>query len=134
LSGAALNLAALVLLVGGIVLIAYVLLARRRTRVHGALALADPAERPTWTRQAGEGLGELSESARCDLVFAVGELDDDRSRRMLVHALADPSSAVSLAAAHALARQGHIDQVQAYAASARAERSKELLELLALIG
>lgn len=129
-----LKIAALILLIAGLALIAYVLPSRRRTRVPLRNDPRDLDQGAAWTKQAGEELGELSESARCDLVFAVGELDDDSSRRMLVNALADPSSAVSLAAAHALARQGHVTDVQAYAAAVPGERSKELLELLSLIG
>jgi len=80
-----------------------------------------------WTSQAGEEFAGLSESARCDLIFAVAHLDDDRSHQLLVHAMDDPSDAVATAAAHALAHRGSNELVPQYALSppgARADRCR----------
>jgi len=129
------ELAALVLLIA-VLASAYILLLVRRRPPQPACGgvLTTPGEvSADWIKDAGEDLGMLNEPARCDLVFAAGELDDERSHRLLISALADPSATVSLAAAHALARSGHIQDVQDYAASAEEPRSKALLELLALI-
>jgi HEAT repeat protein len=86
-----------------------------------------------WTTQAGEEFGGLSESARCDLIFAVADLKDERSQQLLLHALDDPSEAVVLAAAHALARRGHGDAVQAYAQQHPGERAERIVQTLALM-
>ena len=86
-----------------------------------------------WTTEAGEEFGNLSESARCDLVFAVADLDDERSRGLLVHALEDPSDTVALAAGHALIRSGRADEVKAYVARTPEARARRLMETLALL-
>jgi hypothetical protein len=132
-SAAILTTAVLLALIAGIALFAYLFFSRRRSRIELAHSGPPVTRAVEWTRQAGDDLGELNEPARCDLVFAIAELDDDRSRALLIDALADPSSTVSLAAAHALARKGHGSDVQLYASKANGERSKELLELLSLI-
>jgi HEAT repeat protein len=129
------ELAALVLLIA-VLASAYILLVVRRRPPQPACGgvLTSPGEfNVDWTKDAGDDLGALNESARCDLIFAAGELDSERSHRLLINALADPSATVSLAAAHALARSGRIQDVQNYAASAEERRSKELLKLLSLI-
>jgi HEAT repeat protein len=99
--------------------------------------LPPPSERWTaktdWTRQAGEEFAGLSEAARCDLIFAVVDLDDERSQQLLMHALEDPSEAVVLAAAHALARRGQSDAVQQYAQKHPGERSERIVQTLALM-
>ena len=94
--------------------------------------VAEPVESP-WTNEAGAEFAGLSESARCDLIFAVAALDDEASARLLVHALDDPSPTVALAAAHALARGGRIDEVSEYARTHDGARSEELLQLLSLL-
>ncbi|HEY9181423.1 MAG TPA: hypothetical protein VIO32_11940 [Candidatus Baltobacteraceae bacterium] len=98
---------------------------------------AAPPERWTattdWTTEAGAEFAGLSESARCDLIFAVTDLDDDRSQRLLAHALDDPSDAVALAAAHALARRGASSIVDAYAQRHPGERSERLARTLELL-
>src|SRR5271155_668675 len=55
---------------------------------------------------ADEEFAGLSETARCEMIFAAGALDDERSQRLLEHGLGDPSEAVATAAAHALASRG----------------------------
>lgn len=101
------------------------------------VAPAPPPERWTattdWTTQAGDEFAGLSEAARCDLIFAVVDLDDERSQQLLIHALDDPSEAVVLAAAHALARRGQSDAVQQYAQKHPGERSERIVQTLALM-
>ena len=86
-----------------------------------------------WTRDAEAEFDALSEAARCDFIFAVGALDDARSRNLLFHALDDRSPTVALAAAHVLARAGSLDEVRAYVAAHQRERSEELMQLLSMM-
>lgn len=86
-----------------------------------------------WTTQAGEEFAGLSESARCDLIFAVCDLSDERSEQMLRHALEDPSDAVALAAAHVLARRGCSAAVNEYAQRHPGERAERIVQTLALL-
>lgn len=86
-----------------------------------------------WTAEAGSEFAGLSESARCDMVFAVADLDDERSRGLLVHALEDPSDAVALAAGHALISSGRADEVKAYVSRTPADRAQRMMETLALL-
>jgi len=123
------------LFVVGAVLGAYALLAPRKTHAQqNAIAPMKPWSSTTdWTREAGAEFAELSESARCDLIFAVADLDDERSQRLLSHALDDPSDAVALAAAHALVRRGESQSVSAYAQLHPGERSERLARTLELL-
>ncbi|HZZ65258.1 MAG TPA: hypothetical protein VFE17_07165 [Candidatus Baltobacteraceae bacterium] len=86
-----------------------------------------------WTCQAGEEFAGLSESARCDLIFAVAHLDDDRSHQLLVHAMDDPSDAVATAAAHALAQRGSNEVVQQYAQQHPGERAERIVQTITLL-
>jgi len=86
-----------------------------------------------WTAEAGAEFAGLSESARCDLIFAVADLDDERSAQLLLHALDDPSDAVALAAAHALVRRGAADSVEAYAERHPGERAERIVKTLSLL-
>ena len=86
-----------------------------------------------WTSEAGEEFAGLSESARCDLIFAVGALEDERSHQLLLHALDDPADAVALAAAHALSRNGRADEIRAYAQSHPGVRADTLEHTLAFL-
>jgi len=86
-----------------------------------------------WTLQAGEEFAGLSEAARCDLIFAVADLRDERSRGLLVHALDDPSDAVALAAGRALASRGEGEKVAAYAQQHPGPRAQRILDALALL-
>lgn len=96
-----------------------------------APAVPPPAQ--DWTSSATSEFDALGEAARCDFVFAVGALDDERSRAILFHALDDSSDAVALAAAHVLARAGHIEDVRTYVASHTRERSAQLMQLLSVM-
>lgn len=105
----------------------------------GAVPVAQPPPpepfRPnlSWTTEAGEEFSGLTESARCDLIFAVTDLQDERSAQLLVHALDDPSDAVALAAAHALARRGKTESVSEYAELHPGERADRIVATLALL-
>ncbi len=130
----AIAIAALLLLIAGIGLGLYAWLAPRRTVEPKKSAGREPLRATTdWTNEAGEEFAGLSEAARCDLVFAVAALDDERSQRLLEHALNDPAEAVSLAAAHALAgngRQSVVDEFLARHPGTRADRIAQALALL----
>jgi HEAT repeat protein len=86
-----------------------------------------------WTAQAGAEFAGLSESARCDMVFAAADLQDERSQQLLLHALDDSSDAVVLAAAHVLARRGQSGIVQQYAQEHPGERAERIVQTLALM-
>jgi HEAT repeat protein len=125
--------------VAGVAVGLYALLAPRSAAVEKPPVSAPAPPRETWTAttdwttQAGEEFAGLSESARCDLIFAVADLHDERSQQLLLHALDDPSDAVVLAAAHALARRGQSQAVQAYAQQHPGERAERIVQTLALM-
>ncbi|MEO9171331.1 MAG: hypothetical protein ABI282_07250 [Candidatus Baltobacteraceae bacterium] len=123
-----------VVLLAGILIGAYAFLAPRRAQAERKKREGPPLEATTdWTNDAGDEFAGLSEPARCDLIFAVAALDDERSQRLLEHALNDPAEAVSLAAAHALVSRGRMPVVEAFLArhpGARAERLSKTLALL----
>lgn len=135
----AISLILLVLLVAGVALGAYALLAPRAPepepdpspRVRDSAPLTVTTD---WTAQAGEEFAGLSESERCDLIFAVAALDDERSHQLLAHALSDPSGAVALASAHALVLGGYGGEVERFALQHPGTRSDDLLRDLALLG
>lgn len=87
-----------------------------------------------WTKDAGAEFSGLSETARCDLIFAVSDLDDERSRHLLEHALDDPAESVLLAAAHALVRRGDAPLVEEYAREHPGERAQRMLQALTVLG
>lgn len=111
----------------------YAILAPRRPRPE-ARAQAVPLDAATdWTSEAGNEFGGLSESARCDLVFAVAALDDERAARLLEHALDDSADSVALAAAHVLTTSGRRHIVDAYLAGHSGDRTTRLADALALL-
>jgi len=126
-------------IVGSVVVIAvlvgaYAVFAPRRKAEH----VRDP-QRSTlsaqtgWTSAAGDEFAGLSESARCDMIFAVAALDDDASRGLLEHALADPAEPVAIAAAHALATHGRTVVVERFLAANPGERADRIAATLALL-
>ena len=127
-------IAAILVLIGGLALGAYAYFAPRRSVPVVRAREGEPMQVTTdWTNEAGSEFAGLSESARCDLVFAVAALEDDRSQHLLEHALSDPAEAVALAAAHALAgngRRGYVDAYLAEHPGARADRLAQALSLL----
>jgi hypothetical protein len=86
-----------------------------------------------WTNEAGEEFAGLSEAARCDLIFAVAALEDERSQNLLEYALNDPAEPVSLAAAHALAGHGRRGLVDAYLSNHPGARADRIAQALALL-
>ena len=127
-------IAALVVLAGGVVLGLYTWLApRRRVPATQAREGAPLQVTTDWTNEAGEEFAGLSEAARCDLIFAVAALEDDRSKQLLEHALSDPAEPVALAAAHALAVHGRKGLVDAYLAGHPGTRADRIAQALSLL-
>lgn len=125
---------AIVFVIGAAIGVYAWLAPRTQEPAHTPPAQLEPWEASTdWTTQAGDEFAGLSESARCDLIFAVSALNDDRSQRLLVHALDDPSDAVALAAAHALGRRGSTDTVTQYAQQHPGDRAQRIVQTLALL-
>ncbi|MFN2449076.1 MAG: hypothetical protein ABR508_04680 [Candidatus Baltobacteraceae bacterium] len=129
-------IALLALFAAGAAIGLYAWLAKAKTPA--AALEAAPSEEPWqastgWTAHAGEEFSGLSEAARCDLIFAVSDLHDERSGALLAHALDDPSDAVALAAAHALGARGEHEAVEAYAQSHPGARAQRILDTLALL-
>ena len=89
---------------GSLIVLLGVALAFALTRRGGARPESFPAAK-SWTLDAGEEFSTLGEPERCDLVFALAAFGDERSRALLERALGDPSEAVCLAAARALAKR-----------------------------
>lgn len=75
----------------------------------------------------------LSEPERVDLVFALGALGDESATARLVRALDDPSEAVALAAARALASAGDAARVERYFAQPHNERAARIARSLDLL-
>lgn len=121
----------------GIALAIYAIAAPRPPLVEPSLLDQVDAE-PTaatadWTNEAGHEFAGLSESARCDLVFAVAELHDERSAHLLEFALRDPNEAVALAAAHVLAESGRAATVERFLAQHPGERAERIVSTLSLL-
>lgn len=128
----------IVAFVVGVGLGAYAIFAPKKVAAHPPverepLDAGDDLSDARWTREAASEFAGLTEAARCDMIFAVAAIDDERSRRLLVHALDDPSNTVALAAAHALARAGRLVDVRAYAQAHDGPRASELMQLLSLL-
>jgi hypothetical protein len=112
----------------------YAIFAPRRKAEHVRAPERGPlAAQTSWSDTAGLEFAELSESARCDMIFAVGALDDDASQHLLEHALGDPAEAVATAAAHALITHGHADVVERFLAAHPGERADRIAATLALL-
>jgi len=110
----------LAILVIGIAIGAYALLAPRKVA-----AIVPPSAAPS--------AAAMSEAQRVDAVFATGALESDESTAYLVAALDDPSEAVALAAAHALAGSGRSAALQAYLRNdpgARSDRLRDTVDAL----
>ena len=118
----------------GAAVAAYAFFAPRRKAEHVRTPERAPLAAQTgWSSAAGVEFGELSESARCDMIFAVAALDDDASRHLLEHALGDPAEAVATAAAHALITHGRTDVVERFLADHPGERADRIAATLALL-
>lgn len=131
------TIAIAVLFVLGVVLGLYAVIAPRRRSEEPTL-LDDVEREPLrattdWTNEAGHEFADLSEPARCDLVFAVAALHDDRATRLLEFALRDPSETVALAAAHALAGSGRAPIVERFLAQHPGDRARRIVGTLTLL-
>jgi hypothetical protein len=112
-------IAALLALIAGLLLAFYAWRAPRRIAEAQRAREGAPLQATTaWTNEAGAEFAGLSEAARCDLVFAVAALDDERSQKLLEHALA-----------------GHGRQalVEAYLSSHPGARADRIAQALALL-
>jgi hypothetical protein len=131
------TLAIAVLFLLGIALGVYAVAAPRALGIEPTLldqVAPEPMQATTaWTNEAGQEFAGLCESARCDLVFAVAALDDDRSSHLLEFALQDPNEAVALAAAHALAGSGRAATVERFLAQHPGERAERIVSTLSLL-
>jgi hypothetical protein len=113
---------------------AYAIFAPRRTVQHVREPEHAMLATPTgFTDAAGDEFARLSESARCDMIFAAAGLDDDASRGLLEHALADPAEPVATAAAHALVTHGRSAAVERFLAANPGERADRIAATLALL-
>lgn len=110
--------------------IALAIVLRRRPAV-AVYALPPAAE--NWLAPVGEDFTALSEAERCDLIFAVAALEDDKSEALLARALGDPSEGVALAAAHALARRGGLETLERHLARCASERAQSLRLLVEVL-
>ncbi len=128
-----LDLALIAIAVLGIAVAVAAAMAPRATR-RPALPAALPTDADGWTRAAGAEFANLSESARCEMVFAVGALDDERAQQLLEHALGDPSAAVALAAAHTLVGGGRAAVVEAFLRAHPGEHAERIAQALDLLG
>ncbi|MBV8154767.1 MAG: hypothetical protein JOY98_10120 [Candidatus Eremiobacteraeota bacterium] len=86
-----------------------------------------------WNDTTAVEFSTLPEAARCDMIFAVTTLDDERSAKLLQHALEDPSETVALAAARALSERGLGGTVDAYLTRHPGERTERIARTLALL-
>ena|SRR5579863_3231446 len=121
-------------LVVGVAIGLVTFVAPRRAVVARPVREGPPTQSTTnWTHEAGDEFAGLSESARCDMVFAVAALEDERSSHLLVHALDDPAEAVSIAAAHSLAGHGRRTIVEEYLAANPGRRADRIAQALALL-
>lgn len=125
---------ALFVIIVGLALLVYARRAPRRETPQLREREGPPVQTTTaWTSDAGDEFAGLSEAARCDMIFAVAALDDERSQQLLEHALDDPAEAVSLAAAHALAGHGQRATVDAYLAQHPGARADRIAQALAVL-
>ncbi|MHB8461821.1 MAG: hypothetical protein ACYDA1_04180 [Vulcanimicrobiaceae bacterium] len=120
-----------------LVAIAVLLVARfaaRRPQEPARVSRVDVAEGDVggFDRDSAAEFDRLPENARCEMLFSVALLDDERSRALLEHALADASSTVSLAAARGLVASGRGSDVSAYLSAHPGERSDALAAALQL--
>jgi HEAT repeat protein len=113
----------------------YALLAPRRKAEHETVEAQRQELRvdTAWNATTAAEFGSLPEAARCDMIFAVSALDDERSSQLLEHALDDPSETVALAAARALKERGRSDAVDAYLARNPGDRAERIAHTLSLL-
>ncbi len=119
----------------GAVLGIYALLAPRRNAEKAPVEVPrqDLRVDTAWNAATQAEFDSLPEAARCDMIFAVSALEDERSAQLLEHALSDPSEAVALAAARALKERGSSETVDAYLARHPGERAERIAHTLSLL-
>lgn len=122
-----------VIIVGGAIAIYAFLAPRRRAQVQTAEERPDERVQTGWNDTTALEFSTLPETARCDMIFAVTSLDDDRSAKLLRHALDDPSETVALAAARALSERGLGAAVDEYLARHPGERAERIAQTLSLL-
>ena len=128
------TIALVLIIVGGALIGIYAWLAPRRAERERVKRSGEPMHATTaWTNEAGDEFAGLSESARCDMIFAVGALDDERSQHLLEHALKDPAEAVALAAAHVLVSSGRLTAVQSFLEEHPGQRADRIAQALSLL-
>lgn len=83
-------------------------------------------------RESAVEFDGMPEDARCEMLFSVALLDNERSRKLLEHALSDKSRTVALAAARGLISAGRGIDVTAYIEQHPGTHSDELASALQL--
>ena len=129
-----LTLALVIVFVCGAAAGVYAWLAPRQRAAVPSVERAPLRVETDWSNEVAQEFAGLSEPARCEMIFAAAALDDDRSQRLLEHALDDPSEAVATAAAHALATRGSASVVQTYLGAHAGERADRIARTLSLLG
>ncbi len=128
------TVAVILIIIAGAAIGVYAWMAPRRPERVPVQRSEEPVYATTdWTNEAGDEFAGLSESARCDLVFAVAALEDERSQQLLEHALNDPAEAVSLAAAHVLISSGRRRSVESFLAEHPGLRADRIAQTLLLL-
>lgn len=128
------TIALIVVIVAAAAIGIYAYFAPRRAQEAVRKRSGEPLHATTdWTNEAGDEFAGLSESARCDLIFAVGALDDERSQHLLEHALNDPAEAVALAAAHVLISSGRAGIVRSFLDEHPGQRADRIAQTLSLL-
>lgn len=121
-----------VIFVAGLAAGAYAIFAPKK--IPAPVPVPVPAAAPEAAIAAPQAeFDSLGDSARCDFIFGIGVLEDERTRSLLFHALDDRSEAVALAAAHVLARSGSIDEVRRHVATQDPSRRDALMQLLSVM-
>jgi hypothetical protein len=109
-----------------------VLIKRSRGRRLQAVPQLPQQEAVSRVDTVDDEFGPLSESERCDLIFAYAVLGDAHSLDVIEHALDDPSESVAIAAARALARRGQNEVLARYFGARPSDRSRRIAAALEL--
>ena len=124
----------LLVVLAGVAIGVFAFVAPKRAERARVVRSGEPLQATTeWTNEAGDEFAGLSESARCAMIFAVAALDDERSQRLLEHALNDPAEAVAIAAAHVLISSGRGDVVTGFLARHPGRRADGISQALSLL-
>jgi len=131
----AITVALLVVLAIGVAVGVYALAAprRRRETMRGDGKRESLRFEAAWNDGTAAEFARLPEPERCEMIFAVASLEDERSARLLEYALGDPSEAVALAAARGLSERGLASTVDAYLENHPGKRADSIARTLALL-